>query len=68
MKQKLITFTKGFLIYGLLFGTMYYFTETKNDFLKSLYAGLYFGTFMGLSDTFIYPRVKAYFEKRSKKQ
>ena len=67
MKQKIISFITGFIIYGLLFGTMYYFTETKNDFLNSLYAGLYFGTFMGLSDIFIYPRVKNYIEKRSKK-
>ena len=67
MKQKLITFVTGFVIYGLLFGILYYFTETKNDVVRSLSAGLYFGILMGLSDVFIYPRVKNYFSKKIKK-
>jgi ABC-type Mn2+/Zn2+ transport system permease subunit len=70
MKQKIITFFTGFLIYGLLFGTFMYFTEANKNIKSGLFQGIFFGTSMGLFDTFILPKINAYFanKKSSKKQ
>ena len=70
MKQKIITFITGFLIYGLLFGTFMYFTEANKNIKSGLFQGIFFGTSMGLFDTFILPKINTYFanKKRSKKQ
>jgi hypothetical protein len=67
MKQKLITFLTGFLIYGLLFGVMMYYSEANKNILRALLAGLFFGTSMGLFEVFINPRIRRYFETRKKK-
>jgi hypothetical protein len=70
MKQKLISFTTAFIIYGLLFGIFMYFTEINKNIKSALFQGIFFGTSMGLFDTFILPKINAYYtnKKRSKKQ
>jgi len=70
MKQKLISFTTAFLMYGLLFGTLMYFSEAHKNLKSALFQGIFFGTSMGLFDTFILPKINAYYanKKRSKKQ
>jgi hypothetical protein len=68
MKQKLITFITGFIIYGLLFGVLMYFSEADHNLKAATEQGLFFGTFMGLFDTFILPKINAYFANRNKKQ
>ncbi|NBU80334.1 MAG: hypothetical protein EBS55_01640 [Flavobacteriaceae bacterium] len=70
MKQKLISFTTAFIIYGLLFGTFMYFTEANKNIKSALFQGIFFGTSMGLFDTFILPKINADYanKKRSKKQ
>ncbi|MFZ4671743.1 MAG: hypothetical protein ACOYLT_06995 [Flavobacterium sp.] len=65
MKQKLITFITGFIIYGLLFGVLMY---TDHNLKVATEQGLFFGTFMGLFDTFILPKINVYFANRNKKQ
>jgi hypothetical protein len=41
MKQKIITFITGFLIYGLLFGTFMYFTEANKNIKSGLFQGIF---------------------------
>jgi len=67
MKQKLITFLTGFLIYGVFFGIMIYYTEANKNILRALFSGLFFGASMGLFEVFINPRIRRYFETRKKK-
>ncbi|WP_396158509.1 hypothetical protein [Flavobacterium sp.] len=67
MKQKFITFLTGFLIYGLVFGVIMYYTEANKNILRALFSGLFFGSFMGLFEVFINPRIRRYFETRKKK-
>jgi hypothetical protein len=64
MKQKLITFLTGLLIYGVFFGVMMYYTEANKNILRALFSGLFFGTSMGLFEVFINPRIRRYFETR----
>ena len=66
MKQKFITFLTGFLIYGLVFGVIMYYTEDNKNILQAFFSGLIFGTSMGLFEVFINPRIKRYFETRKK--
>jgi len=64
MKQKLITFLTGLLIYGVFFGVMMYYTEANKNILRALFSGLFFGTSMGLFEVLINPRIRRYFETR----
>ncbi|WP_445452868.1 hypothetical protein [Flavobacterium sp. 25HG05S-40] len=66
MKQKIITFLTGFLLYALVFGIFMYYTEANKDVLKALYAGVFFGIFMGLFEVFINPRIRSYFANKKK--
>ena len=43
MKQKLITFITGFIIYGLLFGVLMYFSEADHNLKAATEQGLFFG-------------------------
>ena len=64
MKQKIITFITGFLLYALVFGIFMYYTEANKDVLKALYSGLVFGIFMGLFEVFLNPRIRSYFANK----
>jgi ABC-type polysaccharide/polyol phosphate export permease len=67
MKQKFITFLTGFLIYGLVFGVIMYYTEDNKNILQALFSGLFFGSSMGLYEVFIYPKIRNYFSKKNNK-
>lgn len=64
MKQKIITFVVGFLLYGILFGTAMYFFETNKNLSISIKSGITFGFFMSLFELFIIPKVKIFFSKK----
>lgn len=66
MKQKFFTFTTALIIYGLVFGTLMYFSEAHHNLKAALFQGVFFGTWMALFGLFIQPRIKNYFEKRRK--
>jgi ABC-type Mn2+/Zn2+ transport system permease subunit len=64
MKQKIITFIVGFLIYGSFFGFIMYFIEDNMTVYKSILAGVFFGIAMALFEVFINPRIKNYFSNK----
>lgn len=64
MKQKAITFLVGFLVYGIFFGVMVYYTEANRDFKKALTLASFFGIFMALFEVYISPRIKNFFAKK----
>lgn len=64
MKQKIITFLIGFLMYGIFFGFMMYFVEDNMTVYKSILAGAFFGITMALFEVFINPRIKNYFSNK----
>jgi hypothetical protein len=66
MKLKFTTFLVGFLIYGILFGSIMYFSETDKSFNSALASGLIFGIAMGLFEVFINPRIVSYFANKRK--
>jgi len=66
MKQKFFTFTTALIIYGLIFGTLMYFTEANKNIGRTLFSGIFFGTFMAIFDTFMLPRINSYFANRKK--
>ena len=66
MKKKLITFVVGFIIYGLIFGGLIYFTETEKNLVVAIKEALFFGIGMGLFETFVNPAIKRYFSKKNK--
>jgi len=47
MKQKLITFITGFIIYGLLFGVLMYFSKADHNLKAATGQGLFFWNFYG---------------------
>lgn len=67
MKQKLITFLIGFLIYGTLFGVIIFFAEGNTNSIRTIISAIIFGISMGLFEVFINPRVKKYFTQKRKK-
>jgi putative exporter of polyketide antibiotics len=64
MRQKIITFSIGFILYGLMFGTLMFIIEDNITGYKAVKAGFIFGTFMGLYEVFIYPKMRNYFTKK----
>jgi hypothetical protein len=66
MKLKFTTFLVGFLIYGILFGSIMYFSETDKSFNSALASGLIFGIAMGLFEVHINPRIVSYFANKRK--
>lgn len=66
MKQKAVTFTVGFLIYGVLFGSMMYYTDTERNIQGVLKSAVFFGIFMALFEVFISPKLKNLFISKQK--
>jgi len=65
MKQKIITFVVGFLLYGILFGTAMYFFGTNKNLSISIKSGIAFGFFMSLFELFLIPKIKESFKKKN---
>ncbi len=63
MKQKIITFLIGFLIYGLLFGAAMYYLETNKNFSIAVKSGITFGLLMSLFELYMIPKIKKFFQK-----
>lgn len=65
MKEKVILFVTGFLLYGSIGGlAMYYFESYSLE--QTLKFGAFWGFLMALGEVFIFPKVKSYFSKNKK--
>lgn len=67
MRPKIITFSIGFILYGLMFGTLMFIIEDNMTGYKAVKSGFIFVTFMGLYEVFIYPKIRNYFSKKNNK-
>jgi hypothetical protein len=66
MKLKFTTFLVGFLIYGILFGSIMYLSESDRNYTHALSSGLIFGIAMAVFEVFINPRIVSYFANKRK--
>lgn len=67
MKQKIITFATGFVIYGIMGFLINYFMDSNRNAVASVKIGFFFGILMGLFEVFINPKIRSYFANRNKK-